>query len=126
MRKITESNLRETIEDAVDLLENANDRHNTNGDYVKVVINEEGDLGAVIQQLNWWTPGDIEVIRFEYSRPEYDTEQELLDKCGFEGTIEEWDWDNFSNSNDYSDFVDQLMGTAFENSGEDFEITKDN
>jgi hypothetical protein len=115
MITLAKSELKETIEKAVNELQNAPDKHNCGGYMVKVYLNEEGELYHTIQQGNWWNQGHTEILRFEYSRPDYDTDQDLLDDNGFEGTIPEWDWDNFNMGEDHTYYVEELLDQAIEN-----------
>lgn len=114
--QISKSELKDMISEAVNELKNAYDKHNCGSDRVKIYVNEDGELYHTIQQANWSNQGHTEILRFEYSRPEYDsTTQEMLDENGFEGTIAEWDWDNFTYGEDYSNYVEQLLDQAIEN-----------
>ncbi len=105
--------LEQEVSKAVLLLENAPDSHNCGSFRVKIYWNGE-TLYHCVQQANSWNPDDTEILSFEYSRPEYDTTQELLDECEFEGTIEEWDWDNFLQEDIYK-FIDRLLEDGKEN-----------
>ena len=115
MTQVLKSELKDIIEKAVNELKNAYDKHNCGSDRVKIYLNEEGEMYHTIQQSNWSNQGHTEILRFEYSRPEYDTTQDMLDEAEFEGTIEEWDWDNFTCSVDYSNYVERLLDEAIEN-----------
>lgn len=107
--------LKEIIKLGVNELQNAYDKHNCGSDRVKIYLNKDGVLYHTIQQSNWTNQGHTEIIRFEYSRPDYDTDQSLLDESGFEGTIAEWDWYNFTAGEDYMNYVEQLLDQAIEN-----------
>lgn len=113
--QISKSKLKDIIKEAVAELKNAFDKHNCGSDRVKIYINEKGELYQTIQQANWTNQGDTEILRFEYSRPEYDTAQDMLDENEYEGTIAEWDWDNFTYGEDYMNYVEELLDRAIEN-----------
>jgi hypothetical protein len=113
--QISKSELKEIIKEAVNELKNAYDKHNCGSDRVKIYINEDGELYHTIQQSNWTNQGHDCILSFEYSRPEYDTDQEMLDESGFEGTIAEWDWDTFTCGEEYMNYVESLLDEAVEN-----------
>lgn len=114
--QISKSELKDIIKEAVNELKNAFDKHNCGSDRVKIYINEKGELYHTIQEANWTNQGHTEILRFKYSRPEYNsTTQEMLDENQFEGTIAEWDWDNFTCSEDYMNYVEELLAQAIEN-----------
>lgn len=113
--KISKSQLEAAITEAIKELKNANDKHNCGSDRVKIYINENGELYHTIQQANWSNQGDTEILSFEYSRPDYNTEQSLLDENDFDGTIAEWDWDNFIGSSDSIDYTERLLEEAIHN-----------
>ena len=116
MTQVLKKELKDIIKEAVSELKNAYDKHNCGSDKVKIYVNEEGELYHTIQQANWSNQGHTEILRFEYSRPEYDsTTQEMLDENEFTGTTAEWDWDNFTCGEDYSNYVEQLLDEAIEN-----------
>jgi hypothetical protein len=108
-------NLRDALYEAVQELEGAPDRHNTNGFKVKVCLNPEGELYHKVEHQNSFTNGVDTIVSFEYSRPDYDTEQSLLDEFEYEGTIEEWDWEAFNFSPDIYNYIETLLEQAVEN-----------
>jgi len=113
--EISKLKLQEVVEEAINELKNALDRHNCGADRVKIYINEKSELYHTIQQANWHNQGHTQILSFGYSRPEYDsTTQEMLDECGFEGTIAEWDWEMFTMGEDYNNYVEQLLDQAIE------------
>jgi hypothetical protein len=115
MITISKKELKSKIEEVVNELQNAPDKHNCGGYMVKVYLNEEGELYHTIQQENWWNQGDTEILRAEYSRPDYDTTQDMLDEAEYEGTIAEWDWENFTAGDDYSNYIEELLDRAMDN-----------
>jgi hypothetical protein len=124
---ISKSELKDLIKEAINELKNAYDKHNCGSDRVKIYVNEYGELYHTIQQANSFNQGHSEILRFEYSRPEYDTTQDMLDEAEFEGTIEEWDWDNFTCGEDYMNYVEELLDKAVENCREiEIELNEEN
>ena len=115
MTIINKEALKEAIENAVNELKGAPDRHNCGNYKVKIYHDGDAELYHTIQQGNWYNQGHELIIQFEYSRPDYDTDQTLLDENDYEGSIADWDWENFTAGEDFSNFVEQQLDQAIEN-----------
>ena len=115
MKSISREDLKEVIILGVNELEHAFDKHNCGSDMVKVYLNGDSELYHTIQQSNSWNQGDTEILSFEYSRPEYNsTTQEMLDDSDYKGTIAAWDWENFTCSDDFDNYVEELLYKAID------------
>ncbi len=111
---ILRSDLKETIRSAVKELYDAPDKHNFGSHRVKVYVSPAGRLYHTIQQSDWTNEGDLEILRFNYTCPAYNTEQAFLDECNYIGTIADWDWDNFTSGEDFNNYVEELFDKAKE------------
>jgi hypothetical protein len=74
------------IKDAVCLLKNAPDKHNSS-DKVKIYLMEDGSFSTHILSGNWERQDGQLICQFDYSRPEYNGSEEAMKNCDFDG----WD-----------------------------------
>ena len=114
MTTLTRSELKVIIQNAVNQLQFAEDKHNCGSERVKIYLNEDGELYYTVQDANSTNQGHNELIRFEYSRPDYNTNQEILDENQNTGTIAEWDWEMFTCGEDYDNYCEQLLDLLIE------------
>ena len=112
--KILRLDLKDIIRLAVEELYDAPDKHNFDSHRVKVYISPAGRLYHTIQQSDWTNVGDLEILRFDYTCPTYDTDQDLLDEYNYIGTITDWDWDTFTSGEDFYNYVEELFYKAKE------------
>ena len=100
------------IKNAVNLLKDAPDKHNSS-DKVKIYLMEDG-LSTHILSKNWNIQDGQLICQFDYSRPEYEGSEEAMKNCDFDGTVAEWDWDNFTGGEDYYRYCERLLEEAKE------------
>lgn len=112
--EISRLELRKKIIEAVSELYDAPDKHNCGSDMVKVYINERAELYVVVQSSMYSNGDDEVIVSFRWSRPDYNTDQELLDQNEYTGTVAEWDWDNFTCGEDFNNYVEELLDKAIE------------
>jgi hypothetical protein len=113
--QVSKSNLKKVIMDAVNTLQHAPDRHNCGSERVKIYINETGELYHTIQSSSTSYQDQEMILSFQYSRPEYNGSIEAMQECEYEGTIEEWDWENFTAGEDYINYVERLLEESIDN-----------
>lgn len=80
------------------------------GDYVKIILDEDGDLDVVVMSGNSWFPGTYMLGKIKFVHPDYDSEP-YMEEAGIEITDEtkrEWNWTSFYESNDLQNMVEQL------------------
>jgi hypothetical protein len=80
------------------------------GDYVKLILDQDGDLEVLVMSGNSWVLNTETLGRISFVHPDYDSEQ-YMEECGIEVTEEskrEWNWTSFYESNDLSNMVEAL------------------
>jgi hypothetical protein len=81
-----------------------------NGDYVKLILNRYGELDVIVMSGNSFIPNTDTLGKIKFVHPDYNSE-EFMKEAGIEITDEnkrEWEWENFYESNDFSNAVDYL------------------
>lgn len=99
------------------------------GDYVKIFFVADEKLDVSVMGGNSTIYGGVQLARVKFVHPCYDSEK-YMQESGVETTeenIREWDWRNYTESNDFSNAVECLEEevTSFlerEFSDETFEI----
>jgi len=109
MKKEFKSEIKETIKKCVDMLKNAPytnqpiERIKIFADFKDQIIVDYG-----VFDLNSYIQADL-LVSFPYSHPDYDSLEYWIseDKSGM--TLNEWDWNNFIESNGFSNYCDNIF-----------------